>query len=147
MKALLKIPTRIFSVIASLILISTSVQSHEGTLAPDEHCLQFKNNTLHVHAKFSTPPTVMKKGSLQLQVLDAKSQQAIALNGQDKIAVSLWMPDMGHGSAPTQIQPLPAVGAYAVSNLYFTMDGLWQVRVQLKSATSEVETQLFEVVL
>jgi hypothetical protein len=61
------------------------------------------------------------------------------------------MPDMGHGSAPTQMQrqldangnPLP--GAYSISNMYFTMPGKWLVNVTLVYANGSKETQTITV--
>lgn len=56
--------------------------------------------------------------------------------------VVLFMPSMGHGSAPTFVEPArDASGAYRVSRLYFTMPGAWEVRVVLKSVSGTEETR------
>ena len=65
--------------------------------------------------------------------------------------VTLWMPSMGHGSAPTQIQRAlneagePIAAVYDVRNMYFTMGGQWEVRVGLKFPNGATETQAFAV--
>jgi len=65
--------------------------------------------------------------------------------------VALFMPGMGHGSAPTQAQRIldkdgqPAVGAYLISNMYFTMGGMWQVNVTLNYADGTKEMKTIDV--
>ena len=67
--------------------------------------------------------------------------------------VALWMPDMGHGSAPTQIArvlgsdgaPLP--GVFDVTNLYFTMGGHWDVSVTVLLPNGKEETRALPVMI
>lgn len=49
-----------------------------------------------------------------------------------ELAVVLWMPSMGHGSSPVTIERLDR-GTYRVSEVFFTMAGDWEIRVQLKA--------------
>jgi len=51
------------------------------------------------------------------------------------VAVVLWMPSMGHGSVPVTVTQLD-VGTYSASNVFFTMQGDWQIIIQLKSANA-----------
>ena len=55
------------------------------------------------------------------------------------ITVSLWMPAMGHGSSPVQVQRLD-IGTYRATEVFFTMKGEWEIRIQLK-ARDEVKDQ------
>lgn len=48
----------------------------------------------------------------------------------EKFHVYLWMPDMGHGSAPVKIRKI-ATGEYEVSNAYFIMGGAWEIHFEL----------------
>jgi hypothetical protein len=57
--------------------------------------------------------------------------------------IYLWMPDMGHGSAPVKIKKLGS-GEYEVTNVYFIMGGGWEVFFQLLKNKDEV---LDEVIL
>lgn len=45
--------------------------------------------------------------------------------------VFLWMPTMGHGSAPVKLQKLSS-GEYEISNALFIMGGKWEIKFQLK---------------
>lgn len=51
-------------------------------------------------------------------------------NLPEKLHVYLWMPDMGHGSAPVKLKQL-APGEYEVSNVYIIMGGKWDLHFQL----------------
>lgn len=53
-------------------------------------------------------------------------------------SVFLWMPSMGHGSSPVTIKKLDT-GIYDVSDVYFIMDGDWQIRIQLKNNETILE--------
>lgn len=61
-----------------------------------------------------------------------------------RLAVVLWMPSMGHGSSPTKVEPLldasgtALSGQYGVKQVYFSMDGDWEVRFQLKRGSTVV---------
>lgn len=44
--------------------------------------------------------------------------------------IFLWMPEMGHGSSPIQVSRLGS-GLYDLSQIYFIMPGLWQLKIQL----------------
>lgn len=69
----------------------------------------------------------------------------------DKVFVKLWMPSMGHGSAPVTLaqemdagnQVIP--GIYSGSNVYFIMTGAWQVKVQLKQGSTVTEEANLDV--
>jgi hypothetical protein len=56
--------------------------------------------------------------------------------------IFLWMPSMGHGSSPVTINKI-ATGIYDVTDVYFIMDGDWQIKVQLKNGTSILEELKF----
>lgn len=46
----------------------------------------------------------------------------------------LWMPSMGHGSAPTTVSAdADHVGCFLVEDMDFIMNGHWQVKVQMDS--------------
>jgi hypothetical protein len=56
-----------------------------------------------------------------------------------KVAVKLWMPDMGHGSSPVRVvrplnaSGLPETGVYRAEDVHFVMPGAWEIRVMFKS--------------
>ena len=45
--------------------------------------------------------------------------------------VFLWMPSMGHGSAPVKLKKM-GDGEYEVSEVQFIMRGKWEIKFQLK---------------
>jgi hypothetical protein len=47
-----------------------------------------------------------------------------------ELAIELWMPSMGHGSAPVKIKKL-ASGEYEVSSVHFIMGGKWDIIIRL----------------
>lgn len=53
---------------------------------------------------------------------------------QKNLHIFLWMPTMGHGSAPVKITKI-ADGEYDVSNVQFIMGGKWDIRFQLKDGS------------
>jgi hypothetical protein len=62
------------------------------------------------------------------------------------VKVSLFMPAMGHGSSPTSIAKLgQEAGVYRVSDIYFSMGGDWEVRVNLKYSNGREETKKIAV--
>ena len=70
-------------------------------------------------------------------ILKSWKKDAGTLNGPyqdlDKaLHIFLWMPTMGHGSAPVKITKI-AAGEYEVSSVHFIMGGKWEIKFQLKS--------------
>lgn len=54
----------------------------------------------------------------------------------------LWMPSMGHGSAPVKIEN-QGNGIYRIFKMYFIMPGDWEVRLSIKDKNGQVLDQLF----
>ncbi|MEN0057818.1 MAG: hypothetical protein AAGB31_03205 [Bdellovibrio sp.] len=59
----------------------------------------------------------------------------------DELTAHLWMPSMGHGSAPLRIDSL-SPAKFHLSRMYFIMPGDWEVRLLLKK-DGQVIDQLF----
>lgn len=49
----------------------------------------------------------------------------------EHLAVELWMPGMSHGSSPVIVKR-EDVGTYRASEVYFSMYGYWEIRIQFK---------------
>lgn len=155
MKTLLTYVTLfLFTFITLGFFAPSSVKAH-GTAHPaqPEHStgyhLAYKNDTLHLHANFVNSPVVGKESFLQIQAMNPSLHAPSDL--ADKVEVILWMPHMGHGSAPTLIekaidqqgQVIP--GGYTVRKMYFVMAGTWEVRVTLTDDQGHSETQSFNI--
>ncbi|OYZ18058.1 MAG: hypothetical protein B7Y39_14245 [Bdellovibrio sp. 28-41-41] len=147
MKAIMKS----VALVAALLIgsVSSAHVGHEP--APLAGHLSFKQNTVHIHASFPAAPVVGKEALIVLETKNAKTHQTIELT--DNIEVVLWMPSMGHGSAPTQLErAIDAngnllAGVFNVRNVYFVMGGDWDVRVTLTDAQGAQETKSFKVSL
>ncbi|KHD89589.1 MAG: hypothetical protein OM95_02325 [Bdellovibrio sp. ArHS] len=50
----------------------------------------------------------------------------------NELAVSLWMPSMGHGSIPVKIEKINPT-QYRITDVYFLMPGDWDIRFTLKN--------------
>ncbi|MGE3261935.1 MAG: hypothetical protein AB7K68_09165 [Bacteriovoracia bacterium] len=54
------------------------------------------------------------------------------------LTLKLWMPDMGHGSAPTVVERMRdangvlVTGAYRVKSIYFIMPGYWEMIFEIQ---------------
>lgn len=72
-------------------------------------------------------------------------------NPSNEVFVKLWMPSMGHGSSPITTvqahdsgnQSIP--GVYEGKNVYFIMNGAWEVHVQLRSGSKVQEEAIANV--
>ncbi len=60
--------------------------------------------------------------------------------------VFLWMPAMGHGSAPVKIKRV-GDGEYEVSDVQFIMGGKWEVKFQLKDGNQVFDENLLSLSL
>lgn len=138
--------------LAATLLFASISSAHEGHDHPPlAGHLSYKKNTLHIHATFPSAPIVGQESLLVLEAKDAKTHQATELT--DNVEVVLWMPSMGHGSAPTQVERILDAngnilpGVFNVRSVYFIMGGDWEVRVTLTDAQGVQETKAFKVAL
>ncbi len=121
--------------VLSTIIFLLSTFSAFGS-GPQQH-LSFSNDTLHADITWMTGPQNEKE-----------SMMLIKFRAQDKIEnlnlkVALFMPEMGHGSSPTRIERVPGANLYKISKVYFTMPGIWEVRVTVQIGDGIKETKFF----
>ncbi len=135
----------LFFAIAS-VLISVPALAHPGH---GGH-LMFSGGKIHAHLSWDQGPDGNGgESKMHLEWHDGATHALIEPGLP--FAVSLWMPRMGHGSAPTQLQRVldsqgqVLTGTYQVSNMYFVMPGDWDVRVTLKYQDGTEETQTWSV--
>ena len=110
--------------------------------APDA-VLQFAKSNISVDLKWESGPVLSEEAILRLDFKNALDQMPVEPKSGFK--VSLFMPNMGHGSAPTAVQRIADAkgeiipGAFRVSNIYFTMGGYWEVHLLLKGISDELQ--------
>lgn len=113
--------------------------------------LLFKKDSLLLRATFPAPPVVGQESLLVLSAFDSKTLQAVEI--VDVVDVVLWMPSMGHGSAPTRVERglnsrgNVETGVFNVKNVHFIMEGDWEVRVTLTDVSGLKETASFPITL
>ncbi len=110
----------------------------------EEKKLIFKEVSLTAKMVWEKGPGVSPAESvLQLEFMNS---ELMPFELENLPQVSIWMPDMGHGSGPTSVQRVLdengniRVGVYKIRNIYFIMSGFWELRVavQSQSGTSKV---------
>ncbi len=111
--------------------------------------LEFPGAQLSAQTVWMTAPSVGQESRLRIEWRD-RAQTVVEPGGKFKVV--LFMPDMGHGSAPTRLQRVldgagkQIPGVFDVTNMHFTMRGLWEVRVTLTTPAG-METKTFEITL
>lgn len=111
--------------------------------------LSFKEGSLLVHAEMAVKPKVGAENIITLEFRNPETSQNVEIT--DFVEVSLWMPNMGHGSAPTTVEKAidekgeAISGIYRASDVYFTMAGDWDVNIKLTDADGQSETQTFKI--
>lgn len=70
------------------------------------------------------------------------SQGPFSDSSEGQWAISIYMPSMGHGSAPLKITSQGA-GVYEISKVFFIMPGAWEIRFLLKDSSLQIVDQFF----
>ena len=123
--------------ILSTIIFLLSTFSAFGS-GPQQH-LSFSNGTIHADVIWITGPQNEKESVMLVKFRSAEKMENLELK------VSLFMPEMGHGSSPTKLEKVPGGNIYKISRVYFTMPGIWEVRVTLRVEDGSPETQTFSL--
>lgn len=129
------------------LLISATVSA--APPPPHGH-LKFAGGAIHAHIFMEQMPNDKDEAKMRLEWHDGATHAFIE---PGQFEVDLFMPEMGHGSSPTQIthsvdaKGQAETGVYEVSSMYFIMSGDWEVRVTLKSANGAVETQAWKITI
>lgn len=105
--------------------------------AVPEGGLQKPIGSYEVRIQFLRPPSTEEDSKFFLIFSDNTT------NFVDPISIKvgslrLWMPSMGHGSAPLKIQDLGG-GIFQVTNVYFIMPGDWQIQLRYQIFNSKGE--------
>lgn len=136
----------------SLLFLTGLAWAHGGsdhTDQPTTSHLGFAGGALHAHVTWEAGPQVSSESRMKIEWRNGSDHSPVEPPGSFR--VSLFMPSMGHGSAPTQIQRVldaqgaPLTGVFEVSNVYFTMGGDWQVKLTLNFADGSKETQVIDL--
>lgn len=121
-------------------VVSDSGQQNMGEEASDACLQQFTKSNLCLVWKWENKPTSQSYGSFIFKTyrLNLLDQTPLEVDLIAQPEVILWMPSMGHGSTPT-ITTRVDVGSYRVTNVFFTMPGEWELRLQVKNGTEVLD--------
>ena len=91
-------------------------------------------------------PTDQDFGSFVIKLgrMNKADQTAIPEDWDGVVEVELFMPAMGHGSSPVSVQRVDT-GTYRATEVFFTMPGDWEIRIQRKKNGSLVEQAIFPI--
>ena len=118
---------------------------------PPVDTLHFAEGALKVELKWLLGPRTPAVSEMKMEWKNGTDQTRVEPPGPVK--VTLWMPmhghpghNHGHPSSPVTLTKLGAeAGVYQASDMYFTMQGDWEVRVKLKYSNGREETQVLTV--
>jgi hypothetical protein len=100
--------------------------------------------TLTVKLLDSEPgPPIKGVNTMNIEVTDASGAP---VDGA-KITVVPWMPDHAHGSSVVPGVAPAGGGKYTLSNVYFIMAGLWQVKVDVTVGAAATQEAIFSFCL
>lgn len=79
-------------------------------------------------------------GLLKIWRPNLADRSPVPVTPGDAVEVVLWMPHMGggHGSDPVTVEPVD-VGTYRLRRVFFSMPGLWEIRVLVKSGGNTID--------
>lgn len=120
--------------------------------------LVFSEGEIHAHLSWEHgPDSSGGESKMRLEWHDGTTHALIEPGLP--FSISLWMPSMGgmpskgHGSAPTQIQPVlnpkgeVVTGTYLVTNMFFLMAGDWEIQVTVKFPNDREETKAWAIMV
>ncbi len=145
----------LITVHAALLLFACAEAKYvrESGLNPDGPAIEAeKLNCSHSFVKLGLclhwywekrPTSTTDVGSLifktyRMNVLD---QTPIEIDAASVPDLVLWMPKMGHGSAPTKTSRID-VGTYRASNINLFMPGEWELKFQINSGIDTDEIKI-----
>lgn len=99
----------------------------------------FKSSGLCLSYVWESQPNTSEYSQLVFKIYRLSNFDAtpIEIDPANLPKVVLWMPSMGHGSTPTEVERLD-VGAYRAKNVFFIMPGEWDIHFRF---TNDVGTQ------
>ncbi len=102
-----------------------------------EGAVQKPIGNYEVQVQFLRPPATQGDSPFFLIFSDNNSNFADTISVEIK-SLRLWMPSMGHGSAPVKVQNFGG-GIFQVTNVYFIMPGDWQIQLRYQIINSNGE--------
>lgn len=119
LKKFLGLSIAAFVLVASQATLADDGHSHSDTVCSDKSAA--------ICAHLGLPKTLKSTEEAKFIAHVEIANEALVTN----MAVSLWMPEMGHGSSPVELKDA-GTNHYIVSKAYFTMPGNWLVKLSFE---------------
>lgn len=116
---------------------ATKTVDHEKALnsCEGQQQIRFANLNACGELAWTTGPDVHDE-SQALLTLKSLSGEPLQLSPSANIKLSLWMPSMGHGSAPTSSETL-SPGVFKLTQIFFIMAGEWELRFEIRDTEKQ----------
>jgi hypothetical protein len=95
----------------------------------------FKTTSQKIQITWISPITSIDEGKA---IIILTKDGVVFEDSHFTLGAYLWMKNMGHGSSPVVITKL-ATGVYQLSEIYFSMTGMWQLHLTLNKNKSIIE--------
>lgn len=105
--------------------------------------MYFKTEKLCLTQKWDEVPSKTTAGKMTLTFEDSEGRKISPVHTP---FVLLWMPSMGHGSAPVTMT-LIEDGVYSVTNVRFIMGGPWDIHYQIKDGARLQEEHVQKITI
>ncbi len=110
--------------------------------------LIFSSQKLCIVWTWEKQPTENETGSIWFRTyqIDDRDGFPQLVDSPSVPFIKLWMPSMGHGSSPVQVENV-GTGTYKASGVYFSMPGKWQIKFQIKSGSTVIDEVIVDYTL
>lgn len=124
-----------------------AVATEDTNTKSNVKCVAQFSSGLCVNYHWEQQPSGTSFGSFIFETFRIDGSQNLMIEDiPHQAAVVLWMPDMGHGSSPVTVEKL-GPGRYRASQVFFSMRGLWEIRIQSKEGHEVRDQAVIELTL
>jgi len=106
---------------------------------------KLKSDDLCMNTNWITLPSESVYGTMEV-TFSAVNDPRQEISPIHELSVFLWMPSMGHGSSPVNIEEIRP-GKFKVSQIYFIMPGSWEIKFQLKEKEKLIEELVYSLTI
>jgi hypothetical protein len=116
--------------------LKKNVQEVSGNVLLSE---QFPNQQVEFELNWTTPPSLDEMGAFEISL-----KNPLAAN--QTLNAFIWMPEMGHGSSPIEINQVGPTH-YSFTEVAFIMPGTWILHVEIVENNQVVDKWQKSIVL
>lgn len=127
--------------------VEESKVQDQSTPNPTKCSTQFKNLKLCIATQWLVNPSTTQASQVKITLYSPESGTGTPslILPPLKFHAYLWMPEHGHGSSPIEITEVD--GSYLLSDIWFIMPGLWELRLEVLKGTEIVDLHYLRLTL